>query len=235
LTSYITKTTLYPTIKHISQLSQSSIPIIFNLTAHHSVLSEKKRNTKMSTSHPLPTNLPTNLPVPEDDGALNHLANTTLPPLSLPTTSSTTVDISALKGLTILFTYPRTGGPGEKIPESWDAIPGARGCSPQACSFRDALSVLLKKGVSQIYGLSTQDTEYQREAKERLHLSYDLLSDEGLEFVKAVGMPTFTWEGKDLVKRSILAIRDGKVVKVWYPVFPPDASASLVEEWLDSE
>jgi peroxiredoxin len=182
------------------------------------------------SNHPLPAALP----VPKDDGATNHLLNMALPSIVLQTTSNTKVDISTLSGLTILFTYPRTGGPSETIPDAWNAIPGARGCSPQACSFRDALSTLRSKGVSHIYGLSTQDTAYQQEAKERLHLSYDLLSDEGMEFVKGVKMPTFTWEGGELVKRSILAIEGGKVVKVWYPVFPSDASARLVDEWLDA-
>jgi peroxiredoxin len=178
--------------------------------------------------------LPTDLPVPKDDGGFDHIRNSTIPSISLNTTSNTEVDLSTLPGLTILFTYPRTGGPNETIPDAWNAIPGARGCSPQACSFRDALSTLRSKGVKQIYGLSTQDTAYQQEAKERLHLSYDLLSDEALEFVNSVKMPTFTWEGNELVKRSILAIEDGKVVKVWYPVFPTDASARLVDEWLNS-
>jgi peroxiredoxin len=182
------------------------------------------------SNHPLPTDLP----VPKDDGAFNHILDITIPSITLTTTSNTKVDLSKLSGLTILFTYPRTGGPGETIPDSWNAIPGARGCSPQACSFRDALSTLKAKGVKQIYGLSTQDTAYQQEAKERLHLSYDLLSDESLEFTSGLKMPTFTWEGKELVKRSILAVDDGKVVKIWYPVFPSDASARLVEEWLDS-
>jgi peroxiredoxin len=182
------------------------------------------------SKHPLPADLP----VPSDDGATNHLLNTAVPSISLQTTSNTKVDLSTLPGLTILFTYPRTGGASETVPDSWNAIPGARGCSPQACSFRDALSMLRSKGVSQIYGLSTQDTAYQQEAKERLHLSYDLLSDENFEFVKGVKMPTFTWEGGELVKRSVLAIEGGKFVKVWYPVFPPDISARLVDEWLDA-
>jgi peroxiredoxin len=182
------------------------------------------------TSHPLPSSLP----VPKDDGACAHLLNSKIPSIELRSTSGQKVNLGAMSGRTILFTYPRTGAPNETIPAEWDAIPGARGCSPQACSFRDALSELRSHGVKQIYGLSTQDTAYQQEAHDRLHLSYDLLSDEGLEFARAMDMPTFDWQGTELVKRSILAIEDGKVVNVWYPVFPPDASARLVLEWLES-
>jgi len=176
--------------------------------------------------------LPSNLPIPEDDGACNHLPNTRLPSIKLRSTSNATVDISTLHGLTVLFTYPRTGAPGETIPEDWDQIPGARGCSPQACSFRDSCQSLKSLGVTHIFGLSTQDTEYQREAKERLHLNYELLSDEDLTFTSALKFPTFEWEGKSLVKRSVLVLEEGKVIKVFYPVFPSDASARLVEEWL---
>lgn len=135
-------------------------------------------------------------------------------------------------GLTIIFCYPRTGGPNEKIPDSWNAIPGARGCTPQACSFRDLLEPLKANGVQTIFGLSTQDTDYQREVKERIHLPYELLSDEKLEFVKALSLPTIDWDGKKLTKRITLAIEDGQIVRVWYPVFPPDKSASQVLDWL---
>jgi peroxiredoxin len=153
--------------------------------------------------------------------------------VTLPSTSNTPVDLSTLAGLTILFCYPRTGAPGETIPASWNSIPGARGCTPQACSFRDATAALLDRGVKHLFGLSTQDSEYQREAKQRLHLPYELLSDEKLEFVGKLGLPTFEWEGRTLVKRLALAIEDGTVVKVWYPVFPPDRNAGDVVEWLE--
>jgi len=185
----------------------------------------------MSSNFPLPSDLPK----PEDDGACNHLQGLKLPSLPLLATSGSTVDPSTLSGLTIVFTYPRTGAPGEQIPDSWDAIPGARGCSPQACSFRDLSNELLALGVTHVFGLSTQDTEYQREARERLRLPYQLLSDEKLEWARAVGMPVFEWEGRVLVKRSVMVVADGVVVKVFYPVFPPDASAGLVKEWLENE
>ncbi|KAK4503500.1 hypothetical protein PRZ48_004415 [Zasmidium cellare] len=142
------------------------------------------------------------------------------------------VDPSKLSGLTILFCYPRTGAPNETIPDEWNSIPGARGCTPQACSFRDAADEFLTKGVSHIFGASTQDTPYQQEVRERVHLPYQLLSDEKLEMQQALTLPIFDWQGKKLIKRLTLAIEDGVIVKVWYPVFPPDQSANEVLKWL---
>ncbi|RDB18141.1 Peroxiredoxin DOT5 [Hypsizygus marmoreus] len=179
--------------------------------------------------------LPPNLPVPIDDGACTHLTGTALPPIALASTSSAAIDLSSLQGLTIVFCYPRTGAPGENVPEAWNMIPGARGCSPQACSFRDTSAELHSLGVKHIFGLSTQDTPYQAEAKERLHLPYDLLSDEKLEWVQALKLPTFEWEGRKLVKRLAIAIEDGKIIKTWYPIFPPDQSAHEVIAWLKGE
>lgn len=153
----------------------------------------------------------------------------------LPASSGSAVDLSTLSGLTILFCYPRTGAPGETVPDSWNAISGARGCTPQACSFRDLSKEFLQLGVSHIFGLSTQDTAYQQEVKERLHLPFQLLSDEKLEFTKALNLPTFAWEDKQVLKRLTMTIQDRKVVKVWYPVFPPDKNASEVVHWLSNE
>lgn len=158
-----------------------------------------------------------------------------VPAITLPTTSGTLVNLSDLKGLVVMFCYPRTGAPGEVIPDEWNSIPGARGCTPQACSFRDNFSAFKDLDVSHIFGLSTQDTPYQQEVKERTHLPYDLLSDEKLEFAKALDLPLFEWKGTKLIKRVTIAAVDGKVVKVWYPVFPPDQSAAQVLEWLRSE
>lgn len=118
------------------------------------------------------------------------------------------------------------------MPDSWNAIPGARGCTPQACSFRDSSSEIKALGVSQIFGVSTQSPSYQAEVHERLHLPYDLLSDEHLEFRNALTLPTIDWEGAKLLRRITLAIQDGKIIKVWYPVFPPDKSAEEVSAWL---
>ena len=181
------------------------------------------------------TTFPRDLPVPEDDGACAHLSNFRIPSLSISTTSGNHIDLSSLPGLTILFCYPRTGEPGEDIPDSWNAIPGARGCTPQACGFRDTTEKLYKLGVNSLFGLSTQNTEYQKEAKDRLHLPYDLLSDERLKFVEALKLPTFEWDHRRLVKRLALAIEDAHIIKVWYPVFPPDRNAEDVVQWLENE
>ncbi|EME46014.1 hypothetical protein DOTSEDRAFT_51604 [Dothistroma septosporum NZE10] len=178
------------------------------------------------------TTFPTSIPAPTDDGACNHLTGLTLPSIPLPSTAGTQTDVSTLPGLTVLFCYPRTGGPNETITEEWNQIPGARGCTPQACSFRDASQEFESLGVSRVFGASTQDTGYQREVKERVHLPYELLSDEGGEMIKALKLPTFEWQGTTLIKRMSLVIEDGKIVKVFYPVFPPDRSAGQVLEWL---
>lgn len=137
--------------------------------------------------------------------------------------------------MSILFCYPRTGAPGEVVPDEWNNIPGARGCTPQACSFRDASKDFLELGVSHIFGVSTQDTPYQQELKERIDLPYQLLSDEKLELVKALKLPTFEWKGTRLIKRLTLAVEDGQVKGVWYPVFPSDANAGEVLKWLKSK
>jgi peroxiredoxin len=178
------------------------------------------------------TTFPSDLPVPQDDGACSHLNGTQLPSIPLSATSGDWLDISIYPGLTIVFCYPRTGAPGETITDDWNSIPGARGCTPQACSFRDEMANLRDLGVKHVFGLSTQDTAYQKEAKDRLHLPYDLLSDGDLQFANALRLPTFMWENKTLIKRCALAIEDAVIVKVWYPVFPPDSSAKEVAGWL---
>ena len=182
----------------------------------------------------LDTTFPADLPIPHDDGLCDHLTNAVLPDISLPNTSdpSSLVNLSHLRNLTIVFCYPRTGAPDEKVPPAWDAIPGARGCTPQACSFRDNLPALKAHGVYELFGLSTQGTEYQKEVKERVHLPYDLLSDEKLEFVRAMKLPTHDWEGKKVVRRVTLAVEDGKVIKCLYPVFPPDKNVDDVLDWM---
>jgi peroxiredoxin len=178
------------------------------------------------------TTFPSDIPVPQDDGACLHLTGTKIPSVSLLDTSGKTVDLASLSGLTILFCYPRTGAPGETITDDWNSIPGARGCTPQACSFRNELAELQKLGVKNVFGVSTQDSPYQAEAKERLHLPYELLSDEKLTFAKALNLPAFEWHGKMLTKRLALAIDDAEIIHVWYPVFPPDSNAKEVIEWL---
>ncbi|GKZ25850.1 hypothetical protein AbraIFM66951_002851 [Aspergillus brasiliensis] len=179
--------------------------------------------------------LPPNLPVPEDDGACDHLyTHPAVPSVALQATDQSVVSLSELPGMTIVFLYPRTATAHENIPESWNSIPGARGCSPQACSFRDNLPSLKQLGVTQVFGLSTQSTDYQKEAHDRLHLAYSLLSNDKLEFIQALRLPTFEWEGRTLSKRITLAIEGGKVVHHWYPVFPPDRNVDDVLHWLKS-
>lgn len=175
--------------------------------------------------------LPEGIPAPADDGACDHLPGTQLPSVPLKSTSGALVDLPALTGRTVLYCYPMTGRPDAELPPGWNEIPGARGCTPQSCSFRDHHEELRALG-ARVFGLSTQDTEYQREAAERLHLPFDLLSDKDLAFARALGLPTFEVEGMTLVKRLTLVIDDGRISKVFYPVFPPDRSAGEVIEWL---
>jgi peroxiredoxin len=177
--------------------------------------------------------LPADLPAPVDDGAADHLEGTTLPALALPSTSGGEVNVrEAARGTLVLYLYPRTGRPGEPLPPGWDDIPGARGCTPQSCAFRDHYAELQDLDVGAVYGLSTQDTAYQREAVERLHLPFALLSDEKLEFARALELPTFEVAGLTLIKRLTLVIHDGTIERVFYPVFPPDANAADVIHWL---
>jgi peroxiredoxin len=179
-----------------------------------------------------PNRLPDGLPVPQDDGAARHLTGLQLPPVSLPSTAGGAVDLSGLPGRTVVYIYPRTGVPGENPPDGWDAIPGARGCTPQSCSFRDHFAELRRLGVAHLYGISTQETDYQREAVERLHLPFPILSDADLKLTRALGLPTFSVAGMTLLKRIVLVFDDGVVGKVFYPVFPPDRSAAEVVGWL---
>jgi len=152
--------------------------------------------------------------------------------VSLRATDGDTVDLSVMPGWTIVYAYPRTGRPGIENPEGWDMIPGARGCTPQSCSFRDHFAELRALGVDHLFGLSTQDSEYQREAAERLHLPFALLSDENLKLARAMILPTFEISGMTLLKRFTLVIKSGTVEHVFYPVFPPDRSACDVIAWL---
>ena len=179
--------------------------------------------------------LPPDLPVPVDDGATDHLPGIRLPSVPLPATDGTIVSLADQSDRTIVFIYPKTGRPGQPVGPDWDAIPGARGCTLQACSFRDLHQELTGLGVAHLFGLSTQTTEYQREAVERLHLSFPLLSDANLDFARALRLPTFDFGGETLLRRLTLVIDDGIVRKHFYPVFPPDKSAAQVSEWLTSQ
>jgi peroxiredoxin len=181
-----------------------------------------------------PMVLPPNIPAPQDDGAARHLTGMHLPDLALRATDGGQVNLSALEGRTVVYIYPRTGVPGQNLPEGWDEIPGARGCTPQSCAFRDHFADLKRLGINQLFGLSTQDTAYQREAATRLHLPFAILSDEALAFTKALNLPTFTTSGMTLLRRMALVIDDGVITKVFYPVFPPDQNAEEVIAWLQA-
>lgn len=175
--------------------------------------------------------LPENLPVPIDDGACDHLPGMRLPSVPLQSTAGGLVDLAGRPGRIVVYCYPRTGRPDEDPPPGWNDTPGARGCTPQSCAFRDHYGELRSLG-AEVFGLSAQTTEYQREAVERLGLPFALLSDDGLAFASALGLPTFEIAGMTLIKRLTLLIRDGEIEKVFYPVFPPNENAGQVVAWL---
>ncbi len=173
------------------------------------------------------------IPAPQDDGAARHLAGMRLPDVSLPGTDGVWISLTRLPGRVVVYAYPRTGRPGEKpLVDDWDGIPGARGCTPQSCAFRDHHAQLLAAGASRVFGLSTQDTPYQQEAAARLGLPFPLLSDASLELARAARLPTLAVAGLTLLRRLALVLDDGRVTKVFYPVVPPDRNAADVLAWL---
>jgi peroxiredoxin len=182
---------------------------------------------------PQSLSLPDNLPVPQDDGGCAHLPGLQVPQLALATTAGSTVDFSSLPGRSVIFCYPKTGLPGKEPPAAWDEIPGARGCTPQNCGFRDEYANLQRAGVKQLFGLSTQSSLYQQEAATRLHLPYLLVSDENLALTRALNLPTFDFAGETLIKRLTLIVDDGVITHVLYPVFPPDKSAAQTLAWIN--
>ena len=176
--------------------------------------------------------LPADLPVPTDDGAAAHLPGMRLPRVALQSTGGRLVDVGALgQGRTVLYLYPRTGRPDRGVPPGWDSIPGARGCTPESCGFRDHFAELQALGAG-VFGVSTQATAYQREAVQRLNLPFELLSDARLELIAAMRLPTFQFEGETLLKRLTMIVLDGRVEHVYYPVFPPDRHAEEVVRYL---
>jgi peroxiredoxin len=179
-----------------------------------------------------PTFLPPDIPAPQDDGRARHLTGLRMPDVALPATGGGMVNLAKLKGRTVVYVYPRTGVPGVDAPPGWDQIPGARGCTPQSCGFRDHFAELKALGVAQVFGLSTQDTGYQQEAADRLHLPFPILSDAELNLATSLHLPMFMTSGMTLLARMALVIEDGKIVKVFYPVFPPDKNAEEVVAWL---
>lgn len=176
-------------------------------------------------------NLPADLPIPTDDGACDHLLGRQMPNVSLSSTSDKTIGLQGLNGRLVIYCYPMTGRPDTNLPNGWDQIPGARGCTPQSCSFRDHYNELFELDTN-IFGLSTQTTEYQKEVKERLHLPYDLLSDKDQQFANALQLPFHFVDSMTLIKRVTLIFEDGIIVKYFYPVFPPDKNIDEVISWL---
>jgi peroxiredoxin len=179
-----------------------------------------------------PYQLPKDLPVPEDDGACNHLPGKDLPGLALASTAGRTVRLDeAAQSRSVFFFYPRTGRPGVTIPADWDRIPGARGCTPHSCGYRDLHAEFKALGAA-VFGVSSQDTEYQRELVRRTNLPYEVLSDREFRLADALRLPTFVFEGVRLIKRLAFVAEKGRIEKVFYPVFPPDRNAEVVLSWL---
>lgn len=176
--------------------------------------------------------LPANLPRPKDDGAARHLKGMALPDLELPSTSNRRVNLSKVAApRVVIYAYPMTGRPDRQLPQGWDDIPGARGCTPETCGFRDHHKDLAKLQ-TEVFGVSTQDTPYQQEMVKRLEVPFEVLSDEHMEFARVLKLPTFTVEGMTLLKRLTLVARNGRIEQVFYPVFPPDKHAEEVIAWL---
>jgi peroxiredoxin len=180
------------------------------------------------------TTLPAGLPVPQDDGAADHLPGLPVPSLTLAASDGQAVDLAALgAGRTIVYLYPLTGRPGVDLPAGWDEIPGARGCSTEACDFRDHYADLQAAGAAGVWGMSSQDPDYQAEVVERLRLPFAMLSDPDFALAGAVGLPTFAAPGHDrLYARLTLVLRDGEIEHAFYPIFPPNTHAQQVLAWL---
>ncbi|MBN8974506.1 MAG: peroxiredoxin [Rhizobiales bacterium] len=173
------------------------------------------------------------IPAPQDDGAARHLIGAALPPVNLLATNDAMVTLAELSGRTVVFGYPRTGEPGKiALVDDWDMIPGARGCTPQTCAFRDLFADLKAAGAQHVFGLSTQSNAYQSEMAGRLHLPFPVLSDEALELTHALNLPTMEVAGLVMIKRLALIVDDGRITHVFYPVFPPDRNAGDVLAWL---
>ncbi len=184
----------------------------------------------MSTNY---NTTPDDLPIPQDDGAAKHLIGMLLPTVSLMSTHGTMVDVSSFHEWLVIYCYPMTGVPGVPLPPGWDNIPGARGCTPQSNAYKQAHPALKALG-ARVFGLSTQDCDYQQEMAERLQLPFAVLSDQHLHFQKALNLPTFESEGKILLKRLTIVARKGVIQTVHYPIFPSDGDAAWVLNYLQS-
>lgn len=178
--------------------------------------------------------LPEDLPEPDDDGAADHLPGTSIPSISLPATDGTIVDLGAVTDPTVVYCYPKTGRPDQDvIPDGWEEIPGARGCTPESRGFAEHHDRLRKLGVADVFGLSLQSTAYQCEAKSRLGLPFELLSDDNLKLTDCLDLPVFEAEGEQFLKRLTLVLWDGRISHVFYPIFPPDEHAKEVADWFE--
>jgi peroxiredoxin len=193
------------------------------------------KNSVLGAAMQQPPNLnelPANLPVPHDDGGARHLKGMAMPDLELPSTSNRRVNLAKVAApRLVVYTYPMTGRPDRVLPQGWDDIPGARGCTPETCGFRDHHKDLAKLH-AEVFGISTQDTPYQQEMVKRLEVPFEVLSDEHFALIKALKLPTFQVEGVTLMKRLTIIARQGRIEKVFYPVFPPDTHAEEVIAWL---
>lgn len=178
--------------------------------------------------------LPEGLPEPVDDGACDHLTGMSLPSIPLMSTDGDSVDLARLTGTTVLFIYPRTGTPDSDPPPGWDMTPGMRGCTPQACRYRDSHAQFQQHGV-RLFGLSSQESSYQQEMATRLHLPFPILSDADFRLANTLRLPTIEISGMTVIKRITLVIKDGVIRKVFYPVFPPDKNADRVLAWLSEQ
>lgn len=174
------------------------------------------------------------IPAPSDDRLADHLSGMALPCVRLVATDGRNIDLSKLQGRSVIYVYPMTGRPDTLLPDGWDMIPGARGCTPQSCAFRDHFAELRALGVSHLFGLSVQDTDYQKEAAERLHLPFPLLSDKDRAFSSALDLPTFEVNEQTLLKRITIIAHEGHIEHVFYPVFPPDRNVHDVLAWLQA-
>lgn len=188
----------------------------------------KLRRTPMNNSLP---EMPKDLPRPIDDGAAAHLQGIGLPHVELPATNGARIHFGAIPGRVVIYVYPMTGIPGVPLPEGWVDIPGAAGCTPQSCGFRDHYATLRMLDTV-VFGLSAQTSAHQKEARDRLHLPFELLSDSKLRLKQLLGLPTFTVAGVELYKRLTLVVENNRIQKVFYPVFPPGENADEVLAWL---
>ncbi|GGB47042.1 peroxiredoxin [Roseibium aquae] len=175
------------------------------------------------------------LPAPHDDGACDHLTQLRLPSIQLPATVGGPIDPGQLDGTVVIYVYPMTGRPDRSLPSGWNDIPGARGCTPQSCAFRDHYQELRSAGATHVFGPSNQSPEDQREAADRLHMPFPLLSDADGQFAGQLRLPSFEADGQRRLKRVTLITRDGAIVKIFYPVFPPDRNAEDVLNWLKQQ